>query len=67
MTRSNDLDSYLASLGRTIDKYGAERDLKSKYGASTTHMRKLPPRLDAGRNGGCPVLAIGITQKQREG
>ena len=67
MTRSNDLDSYFASLGRTIDKYGTERALKSKYGASTTHMRKLLPRLDAGRNGGCPVLAIGITQKQREG
>ena len=67
VTRSNDLDSYFASLGRTIDKYGTERELKSKYGASTTHMRKLLPRLDAGRNGGCPVLAIGITQKQREG
>jgi len=67
VTRSNDLDSYFASLGRTTDKYGTERELKSKYGASTTHMRKLLPRLDAGRNGGCPVLAIGITQKQREG
>ena len=67
VTRSNDLDSYFTSLGRTIDKYGTERELKSKYGASTTHMRKLLPRLDAGRNGGCPVLAIGITQRQREG
>ncbi len=67
VTRSNDLDSYFASLGRTIDKHGTEREIKSKYGASTTHMRKLLPRLDAGRNGGCPVLAIGITQKQREG
>ncbi|MEI6450915.1 MAG: BglII/BstYI family type II restriction endonuclease [Actinomycetes bacterium] len=67
VTRSNDLDPYFASLGRTIDKYGAERLLKSKYGASTTHLRKLLPRLDAGRTGGCPLLAIGITQKQREG
>lgn len=66
VTRSNDLDSYFASLGRAIDKHGIEREIKSKYGASTTHMRKLLPRLDAGRNGGCPVLAIGITQKQRE-
>ncbi len=32
-----------------------------KYGASTTHMGKLLPRLDAGRNGGCPVLVFGIT------
>jgi hypothetical protein len=67
VTRSNDLDAYFASLGSTIDKYGTEREVKSKYGASTTHMRKLLPRLDAGRNGGCPVLAIGITQKQRVG
>ncbi|CAN5463635.1 hypothetical protein BH10PSE14_BH10PSE14_43040 [soil metagenome] len=36
-------------------------DFKSKYGASTTWMGKLTYRLDAGRNGGCPVLAIGIT------
>lgn len=67
VTRSNDLDGYFAALGRTVDKYGVEREFKSKYGASTTHMRKLLPRLDAGRNGGCPVLAIGITQKQRLG
>jgi hypothetical protein len=32
----------------------------SKYGASTTWMGKLIYRLNAGRNGGCPVLAIGI-------
>ena len=32
----------------------------SKYGASTTWMGKLIPRLDSKRNGGCPVLAIGI-------
>jgi len=47
-------------------KYGTEREYKSKYGASTTHMNKLLPRLKAGRSGGCPVLAIGITQKQKE-
>lgn len=67
VTRSNDLDAYFASLGSAVDKYGVSRELKSKYGASTTHMHKLLPRLDAGRNGGCPVLAIGITQKQRRG
>lgn len=31
-----------------------------KYGASTTWMGKLLPRLESRRNGGCPVLAIGI-------
>jgi hypothetical protein len=30
------------------------------YGASTTHMSKLLPRMDGGGGGGCPVLAFGI-------
>ncbi len=34
--------------------------LMAKYGASTTWMGKLLYRLNAGRNGSCPVLAIGI-------
>lgn len=34
--------------------------LMNKYGASTTWMGKLLYRLNAGRNGSCPVLAIGI-------
>lgn len=37
--------------------------VKRKYGASTTWMGKLLYRLWAGRNGGCPVLALGITSK----
>jgi CRISPR-associated protein Csd2 len=37
--------------------------ISHKYGASTTHIGKLLPRLDAGRNGGCPVLVFGITSK----
>ncbi|MBL7696552.1 MAG: hypothetical protein JNK79_00265 [Chitinophagaceae bacterium] len=32
-----------------------------KFGASTTQMGKLLPRLNAGRNGGCPILVFGIT------
>ena len=32
----------------------------AKYGASTTWMGKLLSRLDSRRNGGCPILAIGI-------
>lgn len=51
VTRSNDLDPLFAELG-----------VKQKYGASTTHMNKLLPRLHAGRNGGCPVLEFGITR-----
>lgn len=34
--------------------------LINKYGASTTWMGKLTYRLDSRRNGGCPILAIGI-------
>ena len=59
VTRSNDLDPYFYSLW-----YNSEgKRIKDKYGASTTHMKKLLPRLEAGRNGGCPILVFGITQK----
>ncbi len=37
-----------------------ELGIKNKYGASTTWMGKLEYRLKAGRNGGCPVLALGM-------
>ena len=63
VTRSNELDPYFASLGNYIDKNGQQRQYKAKYGASTTHMGKLIPRLEAGRNGGCPVLVFGITPR----
>lgn len=63
LTRSNDLDKLFDSLGSYTDKNGEVRKYKAKYGASTTHMGKLLPRLKAGRNGGCPVLVFGITRK----
>jgi len=62
VTRSNDLDDYFKQLGSYKDKYGTVREYKSKYGASTTHMGKLIPRLNSGRSGGCPILALGITK-----
>lgn len=52
VTRSNELDPLFKTL-----------NINSKYGASTTHMGKLLPRLHAGRNGGCPILVFGITTK----
>jgi CRISPR-associated protein Csd2 len=52
VTRSNELDPLFKELG-----------INPKYGASTTHLGKLLPRLEAGRNGGCPVLVFGITTK----
>jgi CRISPR-associated protein Csd2 len=61
VTRSTSLREYFATLGNYTDKHGVERPIAGKYGASTTHMDKLIPRLQAGRSGGCPVLALGIT------
>lgn len=33
------------------------------YGASTTHMDKLIPRIEGGSGGGCPILVFGISDK----
>lgn len=52
LTRSTTLNEVFRKLGSEIMK---------KYGASTTHMGKLLPRMKSGRSGGCPVLVIGIT------
>ena len=68
VTRSADLNPVFRELGPALDKQGniekkrngTERLIYEKYGASTTWMGKLLYRLNAGRNGGCPVLAIGI-------
>ena len=35
----------------------------ASYGASTTHMSKLLPRIDGGGGGGCPILVFGISKK----
>lgn len=41
--------------------------LMRKYGASTTWMGKLLYRLESRRNGGCPILAVGIRKGCVEG
>jgi len=64
LTRGSSLDNaFFRSLGKVLEKDDSEgaEDVYKKFGASTTWMGKLLYRLDAGRNGGCPVLAIGIT------
>jgi len=64
LTRGASLDNaFFRGLGRVLNKDGTEgsEEVYKKFGASTTWMGKLQYRLDAGRNGGCPVLAIGIT------
>lgn len=49
ITRCDDLQEIFASLGRS-----------QSYGASTTHMSKLLPRIEGGGGAGCPLLVFGI-------
>lgn len=71
VTRSASLNPVFRQLGPSLKKDGnveykspgVPRMTHEKYGASTTWMGKLLYRLNAGRNGGCPVLVIGITPK----
>ena len=49
VTRSEELNAVFRQLG-----------IMAKYGASTTWMGKLLYRLKSRRNGGCPILAVGI-------
>lgn len=55
VTRSEELNDLFKKIS---DDQG--KPLISKYGASTTWMGKLEYRLKSRRNGGCPVLAVGI-------
>jgi hypothetical protein len=50
ITRSEQLNPLFDELG-----------IKQKYGASTTWMGKLLPRIQARRHGGCPIFVVGIT------
>lgn len=52
VTRSADLNEIFRREG-----------ILAKYGASTTWMGKLTYRLDSRRNGGCPILAVGIRKE----
>jgi hypothetical protein len=71
VTRATTLTQLIRDLGPALTKdgnvektkTGSPRPTSAKYGASTTWMGKLLYRLNAGRNGACPVLAVGITPK----
>lgn len=52
ITRCDNLQEIFNKLGRG-----------KSYGASTTHMSKLLPRIKGGSGAGCPILVIGLTQK----
>lgn len=71
LTRSGSMNEVFEKLGpeidtagkARIDKNGKPKLIKTKYGASTTWMGKLLYRLNTGRHGACPLLALGITPK----
>lgn len=52
ITRCDDLQNIFKDIGRG-----------SSYGASTTHMSKLLPRIEGGGGSGCPILVFGISKK----
>lgn len=62
VTRSEELNDIFRTI---LDEKGIP--LLRKYGASTTWMGKLMYRLDSRRNGGCPILAVGIKKGCVEG
>lgn len=51
ITRCDELQDVFNDLGRG-----------SSYGASTTHMSKLLPRIEGGGGAGCPLLVFGISK-----
>jgi len=51
VTRCDELQEIFVQLGRG-----------KSYGASTTHLSKLIPRVEGGGGGGCPILVLGITK-----
>jgi hypothetical protein len=70
VTRGTEMTDFIRGLGPALTKSGKietkdgkPRPTAGKYGASTTWMGKLLYRLNAGRNGACPVLVFGITPR----
>ncbi len=55
ITRCDELQDIFKSIGRG-----------SSFGASTTHMSKLLPRIQGGGGAGCPLLIIGIRKSLYE-
>ena len=60
ITRSAELNDIFKTIYDYDGKTRQWKPILRKYGASTTWMGKLTYRLDSRRNGGCPILAVGI-------
>ena len=63
ITRAQELNDVFKTIYDYDTKSGTWKPILRKYGASTTWMGKLTSRLDSRRNGGCPILAVGIREK----
>lgn len=63
ITRAQELNDVFKTIYDYDTKSGTWKPILRKYGASTTWMGKLTSRLDSRRNGGCPILAVGIRKK----
>ena len=50
------------ALERTLIPVLKDLGVWSKYGSSTTWMKRLLPRIEGGAGGGCPILVFGITE-----
>jgi hypothetical protein len=61
-------DLRVISVGVIVTRCDALQDIfdllgrGKSYGSSTTHMRKLLPKIEGGGGGGCPVLVFGIKE-----
>jgi len=51
ITRCDELQDIFNDIGRA-----------QSYGASTTHMSKLLPRIEGGSGAGCPIIVFGISK-----
>lgn len=61
-------DLRVISVGVIVTRCDALQDIFDElgrgksYGASTTHMSKLLPKVEGGGGGGCPILVFGIKE-----
>ena len=60
ITRAQDLNDVFKTVYDYDNRRHEWKPIMRKYGASTTWLGKLIYRLESRRNGGCPILAIGI-------
>ena len=60
VTRSQELNDVFKTVFDFDKHSGTWKPIMRKYGASTTWMGNLLYRLESRRNGGCPILAVGI-------